>query len=652
LIVTYQELFPNILFSSSSCPNRRIMAVNSAPSKHTAMVDASFREGDTITYDRSATSRLLCLYGLGIGSLGGLISLSFGIYLVHSPGRNQFLSWDKTISEFMPLLINVLVTIHNETAGYILTVSLRWALQREGRLGFSSNLRLFSLARSSPANSWYANLGVAVCIILTYASASLIFISDYDQEIWAGGAYETLMPAGKTVYVNGYALITLGMGMLGQGAVAAACLRGMRHVPTWSSNLMEVASACLATGAIQRQPGRCMRSVHQIKLDSEPAHPMARQQSVFRAQKQARIVFYVLWASVLLAIIWATALLLVIRHSNVVQGVVNGYSLSFFPVSPNPSIVGSGTGRDTLTGNWTPSVAIPWLIVGSRGSNGLVSPEWKEHIYFPSYIGILAVVCVLQAFITLSLHCAEILVNMTRDELMWRRAGSKGLARPGFNAMFSAMASLPGVTLFALKPVLHWFYGLAVSPYLTTGVFMRVPQIYYLSVGVAALTTFVSVCVFWRPSGPQPATFGHLQTLVDLVDEWPGEDERMYWGRKSSGDDAFVVSGFQRSIPDAMAPTTYGETIPFQMAWDGDVELSTFKKPQRIYEKFVARKPKYTSIPSATELQLDGSVPIAHAGTSTTPLEKVRLEELYAGRYGSIVGRLGLVARTTTRNHR
>lgn len=602
-----------------------------AQSQSLKVRDVSLQEGDTVNYDRSSTSRLLCLYGLGLGSVAGLISLSFGIYLVHSPGRKQFLSWNKTISEFMPLLINVLVTIHNETAGYILTVSLRWALQREGRLGFSSNLRLFSKARSSAGNSWYANLIVAICIILTYASSSLIFIPDYDSETWAEGLYQTLMPAGRTTYVNGYALITLGIGMLGQSAVAAACLRSMRFFSTWSSNLMEVASACLATGAIRPQPGRCMRSVHQVKLESAPARPMSRQLSLFRAQKQARIVFYVLWASVLLAIIWATALLLVIHKSNVVQGVVNGYAFSFFPVSANPSIVGSGTGRDTLTGNWTPSVAIPWLIVGSRGSNGLVAPEWKEHIYFPSYIGILAVVCVLQAFITLSLHCAEILVNMTRDELMWRRAGSKGFARPGLNAMFSAISSIPGMTLFVLKPVLHWFYGLAVSPYLTTGVFMRVPQIYYLSIGAATLASFVSVCVFWRPSGPQPATFGHIQTIVNLVDEWPGETQKMYWGHKSSGDDAYVVSGIQRSILDGPDSTTYRQDSPDIQPQTGGIELFTFRRSQRIYEKLVARKPKYTTIPSATELQLDSSLPVAHAGTSTTPLESIRFGELYAG---------------------
>jgi len=160
---------------------------------------------------------------------------------------------------------------------------------------------------------------------------------------------------------------------------------------------------------------------------------------------------------------------------------------------------------------------------------------------------------------------------------------------------------------------------------------MRVPQIYYLSIGAAGLTRFVSVCVFWRPKGPQPATFGHIQTIVNLIVEWPGEGEKMYWGRKTSGDDAYVVSGFHRSIQDGMEFITYEQSSPHIQAQTGDVELSTFKRPQRVYERLLARKPFYTSIPSATEQQLAESSPIAHTGTATAPLESVRFDELYAG---------------------
>ena len=43
---------------------------------------------------------------------------------------------------------------------------------------------------------------------------------------------------------------------------------------------------------------------------------------------------------------------------------------------------------------------------------------------------------------------------------------------------------------------------------------------------MAAFTTYLC---YKRPKGPQPATFGHVQTLVDLVDEWY---LLMFWGDK------------------------------------------------------------------------------------------------------------------------
>ena len=47
-----------------------------------------------------------------------------------------------------------------------------------------------------------------------------------------------------------------------------------------------------------------------------------------------------------------------------------------------------------------------------------------------------------------------------------------------------------------------------------------------------ALAMITTVRALWRHKGPQPSTFGHLQTLVDLIDEWPGKDDRMFWGDK------------------------------------------------------------------------------------------------------------------------
>jgi len=55
-----------------------------------------------------------------------------------------------------------------------------------------------------------------------------------------------------------------------------------------------------------------------------------------------------------------------------------------------------------------------------------------------------------------------------------------------------------------------------------------------------------------------PATFGHLQTIVDLVDKW---DERMYWGDKSIDDESVRHAGTSNQkdkVKDIKSSESYG----------------------------------------------------------------------------------------------
>ena len=61
------------------------------------------------------------------------------------------------------------------------------------------------------------------------------------------------------------------------------------------------------------------------------------------------------------------------------------------------------------------------------------------------------------------------------------------------------------------------------------GIFLRTPQLLYLTIGSVLLATLVIFVALQRPKGNQPATYGHLQTLVDLVDDW---HLMMFWGDK------------------------------------------------------------------------------------------------------------------------
>jgi len=146
---------------------------------------------------------------------------------------------------------------------------------------------------------------------------------------------------------------------------------------------------------------------------------------------------------------------------------------------------------------------------------------------------VLAVVSAAQAVITLAFHCAELLVNLSRDEKLWRRATRKEGLDIKYNSIIAAATSWATISLFILKPVVHWVFGFSMTAASgsTGGIDMRAPQILYLTL-VAAIAAVVASIIGWRrPKGPQPATYGHLQTLADLIDEW---HPVMFWGHKGT----------------------------------------------------------------------------------------------------------------------
>jgi hypothetical protein len=54
-----------------------------------------------------------------------------------------------------------------------------------------------------------------------------------------------------------------------------------------------------------------------------------------------------------------------------------------------------------------------------------------------------------------------------------------------------------------------------------------------LAGAVFAFAIFATMLTRWSPKGPQPAAYGHIQTLADLIDDWyVGEGVKMWWGDK------------------------------------------------------------------------------------------------------------------------
>ena len=57
-----------------------------------------------------------------------------------------------------------------------------------------------------------------------------------------------------------------------------------------------------------------------------------------------------------------------------------------------------------------------------------------------------------------------------------------------------------------------------------------VPTLFLIGV-VLMLLAYICCLCFRRPSGPQPSTYGHMQTLTGLINDW-GKGNRLFWGDK------------------------------------------------------------------------------------------------------------------------
>jgi hypothetical protein len=195
--------------------------------------------------------------------------------------------------------------------------------------------------------------------------------------------------------------------------------------------------------------------------------------------------------------------------------------------------------------------------------------------------------CGIQGVQTLGLHCAELIINMSRDEAMWRKAaifpssrpsGLKWTAGAAFTTdpLTSAFISWQNAVLVSSKAFLHWCFGqafrLAYFPqdvqvsqdppqYLTntqTWTYSGDIQIGFrsgplITYGVSAtlLAAFITYLAWSKPKGPQPATWGHVQTLADLIDSWDvDENGRFWWGDKGANDDGSRFAGTSKDPED------------------------------------------------------------------------------------------------------
>jgi hypothetical protein len=160
-------------------------------------------------------------------------------------------------------------------------------------------------------------------------------------------------------------------------------------------------------------------------------------------------------------------------------------------------------------------------------------------------VGAVFLIMAFQSVVTLSLHCAELIVNMSRDERVYRALiGPRG-TNGHYNSVMAACTSWQTIFLFALKAGVHWMFGLAINLQFQLGVTMYPPQIFYFSGLCLAAAIFGLILSVWHPSGYLPAAYGHIQTIVDVVDKW-ADSGCMFWGE--------IYPGFTGTRPDRLKP--------------------------------------------------------------------------------------------------
>jgi hypothetical protein len=467
--------------------------------------------------NKAIGTRNCCVAGLCAAWLTGFAAVGGGFYCIYldsaDTGRKSHFIIPHAAKEVFPLGMNILVTFLNESMGYIHSTTLRWSLQYDNRLTFNSNLRLLSSSARFRSNKWYANMAFLFSIVLSYATTSLIFLG------WNPALSETFetisdsIPPGQ-IRVSGVALIFFGIGLLGQAGLATWALN-TTQVPTWSSNPLDTVLACTDEtnpNQLIRRVDRCMKSVHQIKEDSHPCKPKPKQGPACTAHPEVKWVLTLLWLLVPLGGLWGGTVYTMILRGND-HGVL-GNSWTFIPTF-------TGTISNDCSGAARCTEGTSVLNVGWTAKSGMIGN-----------IGSIFLIAFFQSVVTLALHCAELLVNLSRDEGIFRMAITPKGTDPRYNSILAAFSSGQTITLFVFKAAVHWLFGLSINNDFILGVNMYPPQIFYFTAFALMVAIFATYVSLRRPLGPLPATFGHLQTMADLIDDW---EDRMFWGHKQDG---------------------------------------------------------------------------------------------------------------------
>ncbi|KAG1858259.1 hypothetical protein C8R48DRAFT_267259 [Suillus tomentosus] len=428
--------------------------------------------------------------------------------------------------EILTLMLDLIVTLCTESTGFVHGISLRSALASESRLRFNTNLRLLTAARGwhNPNGALLNGILVAL-LIISYSSASVVICLDQNYT----ETFDAVVSEG--IAIAGIPLLILGLALLLQVNIALSGMRAVK-ILTWSSSPFDVTAALVHHTQLTPATFRCMRRVSDLDMYGGPAKPPETQPSAWHAHPSIRKVVIFLWVIVAACTGWAALVMyiwgrLYANDSYSDNPPLTLHTWSFFQHSDGNYIAYG-----------VPNGGIEWWIVLFVNIGGVQGP------------------------LTLGLHCSELIVNVIRDERQWRCATRSQGLRVATNPLKPIFTHPLCLILFIAKPFLHWMFALsfdigtfAMNDTLDGfSIVMYTAQIWNLCIALFILACFFTFISLLRPHGPQPAAYGHLQTLANLVDEW---SPVMWWGHKENGIPYCHAGTSDHPLPDVKMDCIY-----------------------------------------------------------------------------------------------
>lgn len=485
---------------------------------------------DIVSIDRAEGTKRVCSAGLALSALAGIGAIVVGIV---SKGSDQTWNISPAVKEFSILPVNVLLLLITECLGYIHATSLRWSLFDEGQLEFNTNMRLLSFSKRFGPNNAFFSIVFFVCVALTYAAGNMLLVfntsSFYEEFLNNGGQndYQTEWNYYRDVVsLTKIIPIILGVAIITMCAIDLWCLKRTR-IPSWSSDPLTTVAVGLKGGLVHR-PDRALMSVRERDMPAQSNTPVTKQPSSRSISKTVTRITILNIVALIALIIWSAVITAVAYRNKVYQG-QNGSSWAFIPTTTGAFAYINGLTGSNLQNSKSATITVFLFFFASNGLGDLTAVSEGR------MIGVLLLYLAIQTVVTISMHCAELQVQLARDEYVWRKLQSISGSRPPstYNSVMQPIETWQGAGLLVFKVLIHWLFGAAVQVDYGQGMLMRPPQIVYMTAAWIGFVAFLMVVTFDRPKGSLPATYGHLQTMADVADEWT---PNMFWGDKGLKD--------------------------------------------------------------------------------------------------------------------